>query len=184
MGTGWDNWAYCVNDRYVFRFPRRQIAIPLIEREVRLMPLVASRVPLAVHPCLGTVGRGESCYPWPFAGYELIPGRTACVAALGESQRCQIAPVLADFLRSLHTIPAELAHAQGAVGDDVGRLDTARRIAQARQRLDRLVELDLIADATPLVQILTLPAMSGYRPRMNTLVHGDLYFQASAHRSR
>lgn len=174
LGTGWDNWAYCVNDRYVFRFPRRQIAVPLIEREVRLMAFIAARVRLAV-PVPLYVGRADSLYPWPFAGHELIPGRTACVADLNESQRSQIAPVLAEFLRSLHSIPAELALAQGAVGDEIGRLDLSRRITQARYRLDMLIERGLLADAKPLLRILNLSAMTRYPPRMDTLVHGDLY---------
>ena len=33
LGEGWDNVAYVVNGNFVFRFPRRGIAIPFLENE-------------------------------------------------------------------------------------------------------------------------------------------------------
>ena len=38
LGVGWDNTAYRVNDKFVFRFPRRQIAVELIRTEARVLP--------------------------------------------------------------------------------------------------------------------------------------------------
>ncbi len=35
LGTGWDNAAYVVNGRWVFRFPRRKAFAGLLESEVR-----------------------------------------------------------------------------------------------------------------------------------------------------
>src|SRR5207245_9970353 len=32
FGVGWDNTAFLVNDSFVSRFPRRRIAVPLIDR--------------------------------------------------------------------------------------------------------------------------------------------------------
>jgi len=36
--VGWDNSVFLVNNSFVFRFPRRRIAVPLMETEVRLLP--------------------------------------------------------------------------------------------------------------------------------------------------
>ena len=47
MGAGWDNTAYLVNGEWVFRFPRRTIAVPLLEAEGRVLPKLAPRLPLS-----------------------------------------------------------------------------------------------------------------------------------------
>jgi len=44
LGVGWDNTAYRVNDALVFRFPRREIAVPLLETECRLLATIAQMV--------------------------------------------------------------------------------------------------------------------------------------------
>jgi aminoglycoside phosphotransferase (APT) family kinase protein len=61
LGAGWDNWAYSVNDKYVFRCPRRQLAAALLRNEIQLLPIVAARVPLAV-PVPVFVGREDPRY--------------------------------------------------------------------------------------------------------------------------
>ena len=48
LGSGWDNAAFLVNARWVFRFPRRAIAAPLILREARALPLLAPHLALPV----------------------------------------------------------------------------------------------------------------------------------------
>ena len=50
LATGWDNTVYLVDDEWVFRFPRREIALPGIQREIAVLPLLAPRLPLPV-PC-------------------------------------------------------------------------------------------------------------------------------------
>jgi aminoglycoside phosphotransferase (APT) family kinase protein len=62
-------------------------------------------------------------YPWPFAGYAMLPGRTACRARLDDDTRASAAEPLADFLAALHAIPATEARALGAPGDNFGRAD-------------------------------------------------------------
>ena len=43
FGAGWDNAAYLVNGEWVFRFPRRAIAVDLLEAEVHVLPRLAPR---------------------------------------------------------------------------------------------------------------------------------------------
>ena len=46
LGFGWDNSVFAVGDAWVFRFPRREIAVPLLEAECNLLPLIAEQLPL------------------------------------------------------------------------------------------------------------------------------------------
>lgn len=38
LGAGWDNTVFLVNESYVFRFPRREIAVACMEAENRVLP--------------------------------------------------------------------------------------------------------------------------------------------------
>src|SRR5437867_11750583 len=52
FGIGWDNTVVLVNNSFVFRFPRRRIAVSLMETEVRLLPWLSERIPLPIpNPC-------------------------------------------------------------------------------------------------------------------------------------
>lgn len=48
LGEGWDNTAWLVDDQWVFRFPRRAIALPGFERELAVLPALAPQLPLPV----------------------------------------------------------------------------------------------------------------------------------------
>src|SRR4051812_7317300 len=106
LGRGWDNVAVRVNGRYVFRFPRRKLGAALIEREARALPLLAPHLPLPV-PVPRFLGRPEGDYPYPFAGYHLIPGTTACGVGWTEEQRTRNAIPLGRFLAALHAVPID-----------------------------------------------------------------------------
>jgi aminoglycoside phosphotransferase (APT) family kinase protein len=173
LGVGWDNTAYVVNDAWVFRFPRRSIAVPLLEAEASLLPFLAGRLPLAV-PVPTHVGRPTDEFPWPFIGHRLIPGRTACGAGLGAEARSAAAGPLGRFLAALHAVPAAEAAARGAGPDALGRLDTARRIPKAHKDLAEIIRRGLVADPRPLAAALD-DVPGGHVLRTDTLVHGDLY---------
>jgi hypothetical protein len=38
LGEGWDNAVWLVDERWIFRFPRRRIAVPGVERAIALLP--------------------------------------------------------------------------------------------------------------------------------------------------
>jgi aminoglycoside phosphotransferase (APT) family kinase protein len=173
LAAGWDNTAFRVNGSHVFRFPRRQVAVPLLEAEARLLPALAPRLPLPA-PVPDCVGRPTEAYPWPFAGYPLLPGRTACAAALDEEERVAAAEPLARFLAALHAVPAAEASRLGAAPDPIARLDPARRVPQAREKLGQFAAHGLVDDARPLHAILDA-APASYTARADTVVHGDLY---------
>ena len=43
LGAGWDYSAFRVDDEYVFRFPRRAVVLPGMEREIATLPGSAAR---------------------------------------------------------------------------------------------------------------------------------------------
>jgi aminoglycoside phosphotransferase (APT) family kinase protein len=173
LGAGWDNSAFRVNHTYVFRFPRRRFAVPFLETETRCLPALAARLPLPV-PAPTFLGQPSPDYPWPFAGYPLIPGRTACAAALDDRERGRVAPSLAHFLAALHAIPVAQAEHFGADHDRIERLSLARHLPRARDNLQRLAHAGIIDGSKHLRAILD-NAPEAYSPRTDTLVHGDFY---------
>jgi len=121
------------------------------------------------------VGEPTAGFPWPFAGYRLIPGTTACAAAPDPESRARSAPLLGRFLRELHGIPAAAARDAGAPPDRFERLhpDRRRRFAEDLARLaesgdpgpGEVSAHRALAEAVP----------PDWRPGAVTLVHGDLY---------
>src|SRR4051812_26978179 len=101
LAEGWDNSVWVVDERYAFRFPRRAVGIPGLERELAVLPRVAPLLPLQI-PRPAFLGKPSDGYPWPFFGAELIPGVEAGVAELGDEERLEVALELAGFLRALH----------------------------------------------------------------------------------
>ena len=90
FAEGWDNAVWLVDERWAFRFPRRQIAIPGVEREIAVLPGLAPALPLGV-PAPVFVGRPGLGYPWPFFGAALLPGVEAGDAALSDEARVRLA---------------------------------------------------------------------------------------------
>ena len=174
FGIGWDNTVVLVNNSFVFRFPRRRIAVSLMETEVRLLPWLSERVPLPIpNPCF--VGASTSDYPSVFAGYPLISGHTITAASVSDDERRAMARPLAQFLAALHSVSPDEARTRGAPPDPVCRLDATRHKPTAVDRLSSLPE-DLIPKSIKarLRSLLdSLPAIK--EPSSNTLVHGDLH---------
>lgn len=114
VGWGGDNDAWLVDGRWIFRFPRTTEAAAALEREVRFLPTLASRSPLAV-PRFGHVARDDHGRPL-FAGYEAIPGRPLRgddARAASAEQAGRMAEQLGRFLTALHTLPPDEALACG-----------------------------------------------------------------------
>src|SRR2546427_4433759 len=139
FGAGWDNSVFLVNDSFVFRFPRRRIAVSLLETEIRLLPWLSDRVPLPIpNPCY--VGAPGLEYPCTFAGYRLIPGHTITAANVTDDERRAMARPLGQFLAALHSVSPAQAKMRGAPLDPLCRLDTLRHKPTAIDRLGRLPE--------------------------------------------
>lgn len=173
LGVRWDNTASLVNSACVFRSPRRQAAVDLLETERRLLPSLALQLPLPI-PVPSWHGEPSDAYPWPFAGYPFLEGRTACDATLNEQQRMNACDQIAGFLVKLHASRAGDAKSFGARPDALDRLNVVRRTPPLRQRLEELNRLGLLDNLPRLLELLD-SVQAARRPAGTTLVHGDCY---------
>jgi aminoglycoside phosphotransferase (APT) family kinase protein len=174
FGVGWDNLAFLVNERFVFRFPRRRIAAGLIEREIRVLPHLAPHLSLPI-PAPLFAGKPEAAYPYAFAGYPRIPGITTCQTDLSDAERARNAAPLARFLAQLHKIPVdEQTRAEGP-GDDIERANIAKRAPHVQERLRALAPQLAGVDVDALLARLDWLAVIPPRAEPPCWVHGDLY---------
>lgn len=128
LGAGWDNTAFVINDDLIFRFPRRKIAIALLEAEWCFLPKLAARLPLPIpHP--RWKGNPTAHFPWLFVGYKMLPGFTACHVNLTEEERGNLAEPIARFLAVLHATPlAEISNCHIPRGN-LSRIDAIQEFA-------------------------------------------------------
>ena len=125
LGVGWDNTAFIVDEKIIFRFPRREFALPLLESEWALLPKLAPQLPLPI-PIPKWKGVPTEHFPWPFIGYEMLPGFTACYTNLSEEQRAAFAEPLARFIQTLHQIPR--INSCPMFEDYLGRIDKIKLV--------------------------------------------------------
>jgi aminoglycoside phosphotransferase (APT) family kinase protein len=173
FGMGWDNAAFLVGGEYVFRFPRRRIAVPLMRRETALLGQIAPHVPLAI-PAPVFIGVPSEIFSRPFAGYRLIAGLTACSVPLSEDVRAAMARPLARFLRALHAIDPVPLVAAGLPPDEIGRLDGTKRLRLARERLPSLVAAG-VTGLDAFVEWLAAHPPEPLPDAERRVLHGDLY---------
>lgn len=174
IGEGWDNKIFLVNEEIIFRFPRRKIAVELIERENALLknlqPLFAIRIPNPVY-----IGKPTSSYPYPFHGYKIIPGLSGCHAHLTDEARLASLPVLAKFLRQLHNIDEAQAISLGAENQIFDRTVINEAITDLKERVNKIttkkicaIDMDCFEQEMQIANKIKLP-------EDKCLVHGDLY---------
>jgi aminoglycoside phosphotransferase (APT) family kinase protein len=138
LATGWDNTAFAVDGQWLFRFPRRQVAVPGVRREITVLPRLAAALPLPI-PDPRFVGRPSARYPWPFFGARLLPGAELADSGLPDSGRAKAAASVGRFLRVLHDpgLVARLDDADLPV-DPMQRASAPVRADLAREVLARL----------------------------------------------
>ncbi|GGL03477.1 phosphotransferase [Planomonospora parontospora] len=176
LATGWDNTVHLVGERWAFRFPRRAVALPGVEREIATLPILAARLPLVL-PVPARVGRPSGAYPWPFWGAELIPGEELAEADLSEEGRVRAAAGLGAFLHALHA-PELAAEAGGGLPvDPMRRGDPAIRAAMARERLGRLVRRGAWTPDPAVDRLLAEGERAGPPPGPAVVSHGDLHLR-------
>ena len=175
IGEGWDNSVWVVEDRWVFRFPRREIAIAGLRREIDVLPQLAPLLPVPIPaPCF--VGRPSERFRWPFFGAPLLGGCEPAEACLTDVDRSRLGVGVARFLRALHA-PQTLASVdpERALPVDFNRrADMPFRVAMTRERLDAVTELAPPATRAAAEQVL---ADAEVLPPSTTtvLLHGDLH---------
>ncbi|WP_191566606.1 phosphotransferase [Metabacillus idriensis] len=173
LGKGFDNTVYEVNKLYVFRFPRREIAVRLLEIEKQILPKLASKVEMAI-PVPVFFGNPSKDYKWMFLGYHKVAGETP--SELSEVQRISMAAPLAEFLKTVHAFPAEIARKHGAEDDHFGRLDLKKRIPMLQANIDKLKQIHKGEISDRMQHYLdSLSKMESVSAEH--LVHGDLHIR-------
>jgi aminoglycoside phosphotransferase (APT) family kinase protein len=171
LGEGWDNTAFLVNKGYVFRFPRRQVAVELLGRESLVLPEIGGKLSLPI-PVPIFKGEPTQTYPWPFHGYAHIPGQTACGIELSHKERLALAPGIGLFLKNLHALPVNPAWPLGAQRVR-GSLQVC--IDSLKTRISEIATLGVIDQGPKLLSFLNRVDDTLLEEKGCCLVHGDLY---------
>lgn len=82
LATGWDNAAFVVGGQWLFRFPRREVAVPGVRREITVLPRLAAILPL---PIPDSAVRRPAVVALPLA---ILRGQTAA-----RGRTCRVRPV-------------------------------------------------------------------------------------------
>jgi aminoglycoside phosphotransferase (APT) family kinase protein len=175
IGEGWDNKVFLVNEKIIFRFPRRKIAIELIERENDLLKSLQSMFSLDI-PNPQYIGKPTEDYPYPFQGYPMIKGISGCHANLKVQDRITSLPTLAAFLKQLHSIDEQKAFAIGAKPQILERINVKKMVNALNERVEKIIDRKLcrinkvvFQEEITTVQKINLPSHE------KCLIHGDLY---------
>lgn len=171
LGVGWDNAVWAVEERWAFRFPRRGVAIPGVERELAVLPLLAPLLPAPI-PVPAFVGAPSDRFAWPFFGAPLLAGVEPADASLTHEERAELGAALGRFLRALHDVQLDV----DLPVDPLGRGDMSVRVPRARQCLAE-VEQAGVWSAPPAAKKLLDAAALLPRSHENRLVHGDLHLR-------
>jgi aminoglycoside phosphotransferase (APT) family kinase protein len=169
LGVGWDNTVWVTRDGIAFRFPRREIALAGVAREMRLLPQIAPCLPCAV-PDAAYPGSPSALFPWPWFGSRVIDGCEISEAGLDDLARGRLAGDLGAFLRCLHGLsPPDF---DALPFDPMGRSDMTVRVPWTRAKLAELDPSGGLADRTqPILSMAeSLPPAEDW-----VLAHGDLH---------
>lgn len=175
IGEGWDNRVFLVNQSFIFRFPRRKIAVELIERENRVLKHLAFYFSLQIPNPLFEGSPSED-YPYPFQGYRCIKGASVGEVGLTPQQRLASLKPLALFLKQLHSVDEKQALAMGAKPQLFDKTEVDKTIAIFQDRVGQLISLGYQIDTKETQQEISATQQI-ILPDGKCLVHGDLYFK-------
>ena len=176
LGEGWDNSVWVVEERWAFRFPRRDIAIPGVERELAVLPVLAPLLPVPI-PEPRFVGEASARFGWPFFGARLLPGDEPAKVGLDHDAREQLGAELGRFLRVLHSPETlDAVDPERSLPIDFNRrADMTFRVPRARENVAYLRELGLWRPPAVLKSILASAELLPPSSAELVLAHGDLH---------
>jgi aminoglycoside phosphotransferase (APT) family kinase protein len=173
IGNGWDNTVYRVGDEYVFRFPRRDIAITLLNTEAKILPKLEHYITVPYAKPL-FFGKESDDYPAPFLGYTYLPGKFPI--GISDETRMKSASKLARFLKNLHAFPVDIAEQAGVLSDQRNLTDIASRKEKMLNLLSNLTLYITQAELNEIADYLRGIHLDQAKHRY-VLIHGDLHFK-------
>lgn len=173
LGAGWDNVVYLVDERWTFRFPRREIAVAGVRREIDILPRLAQHLALPI-PVPHFVGVPTEAFTWPWFGAEHIAGTEVAVAGPHDEERAELGQQIGEFLRDLHDPGLARRVGDGLPVDPMRRADMPFRVDATRRRLEELSAARLWEPTAETDALLHDAAGLPPSPR-TVVVHGDLH---------
>jgi aminoglycoside 6'-N-acetyltransferase len=176
LDEGWDNLIYLVNENRIFRFPRRELGVFCIENEIALLPYIAKFVsfPLSAPQW---IGKPTELYPYPFAGYTIIPGKPLCDASSSLMADNHFAIILATWLKELHAIKVPNDYIKLIKGDQDWRLNVSHRVMRCEQNITQYEKYFLQAgfEKQAILDVVAFIRHLKFRNQKRSFLHGDLY---------
>jgi len=162
-GEGWDSVIYRLGDDLAVRLPRRTFPAALLPVEFRWLPVIETRLPLAVNAPVRVGEPGEG-FPWPWSVSKWFDGESW--ADVDVRDPFEAATVLGMFVRALAVdAPDELPTSPFRGGPLTDRDQPLRdRVAQLHTTIDVDAVMAIWNDA------LTAPVAT-----QRLWVHGDLH---------
>ena len=179
LGEGWDSTAWLLGEEWVARFPRRELVLPGLRREMQALVPLAPLLPLRI-PVAELRGRPTEAFPWPWAVSRFIPGREVGEAAPPEPRRIAHGAALGAFLRALHNVdPAAITvDGEPLPVDVVHRADMPFRVEKLRERLAAVERLNLWHLPAALEALLLQAVqLAPPEPARLRVCHGDLHLR-------
>jgi aminoglycoside phosphotransferase (APT) family kinase protein len=159
---GTENAMYRLGDGLVVRLPRRAGSVRGLEKELRWLPVLAPRLPIAV-PEPVAFGMPTEDYPFPWAVYRWLAGIPALDA---DVDRQRLAADLAAFIKALQRAEVPSPQILGSRG-----VPLAERDAAVRAQLPKLAgDVDVAAVTRVWEHALAAPVWNG----PPVWLHGDL----------
>ncbi|KOR81185.1 hypothetical protein AM232_24180 [Bacillus sp. FJAT-21352] len=173
LGEGFDNTVIQINGQFVFRFPRRPIAVTLIQVENQLLPSIAGTFPLAIPEPI-FFGKPSTLYPYPFTGYKMVKGHLPVEGT--KENKVESAKRFARFLKVLHSFPVKRAMRLGVQPDGMMRLNVPYRKKSLMENVSNLIKLGYFEQAHAVKDFVeTLGELDVRHPI--SLVHGDIHIR-------
>jgi len=174
LGEGWDNTVFLVNDKTVFRFPRREFGLGCLKDEISLMPRVAKQMSTPIsYPIY--VGEPTDDFPHIFAGYHFLPGTPISEIDFNDLPRTNLLKQLAHALKALHAIDTS-AFAADIPADICHRMDYDNRKPRVSADLDALEKSNHLSKQQKHTCLDIMEALASAFPvKATAIVHGDLY---------
>jgi len=175
LEVGWFNCAFLIDEKWVFKFPKNAQAAKFLERELLLLPIISSKLPLPV-PVPQWEGAPAADFPWKFIGYEQLPGITARKADLSEEERGATAEPLGHFLAKLHAIPlTEVDPTYSSPPKELTfAIDRKPLELVIEQHLQELGRLGLITNQKQLREVVEIAFHLRFFPKI-ALIHNDFH---------
>lgn len=179
FGSGWDNVAYLINDEFIFRFPRREMALSCMQNEIYFLPYLAHHISFPFS-CPVYIGKPSENYAYPFAGYRYFKGKAMIDFHPDQINRIDIAEKLARWLRELHQVPILEVHRSQFAENIDWRLDIKHNIQKHSRNLIQYSKYFQAAgfEVSSLQKYVNDFNQFDFSKIKNTCyLHGDLYFK-------